>query len=301
MAAPATFRVEDIYSVKGLTVVVTGGGTGLGKAIAAAYVANGAKVFITGRRKDVIDATAAELGQTAAQGGAIFAIQGDVSTKAGAGALYEAVKAQTSVVDVLVNCAGIMRSYRNATTRHNDPDEVVRTLWDGHEDRGVPDSCPGVYWTTVAFTPLLQASDLKSVIVIASIAGLINQRAMGSVSYGVSKAGAIHCATLLAGRLSPLKIRVNTIAPGIFPSEMTGSSTDNSGHGYDLGGPAIKAAKRSVTGRAGLPHEIIGPVLMLGSRAGSYMNNAMLVVDGGRAMVAGIHDGLHLPADTYMD
>jgi NAD(P)-dependent dehydrogenase (short-subunit alcohol dehydrogenase family) len=61
----------------------------------------------------------------------------------------------------------------------------------------------GVYFTTVAFIPLLVKSDLKSVIVIASIAGLILQRAFGSVSYGASKAGALHTANLLAGRLSP--------------------------------------------------------------------------------------------------
>lgn len=66
-----------------------------------------------------------------------------------------------------------------------------------------PVNINGVYFTTVAFIPLLNKSDLKSVVVIASIAGIILQRAVGSVSYGASKAGTLHTANLLAGRLSP--------------------------------------------------------------------------------------------------
>lgn len=240
-------------------------------------------------------------------------MQGDVGSKAGCGKLYEAVAAQTDVVDVLVNCAGVMRNYKNPTTDVNNIDAVTKMMWDGHDDddfnyTNQSESCSespnpvninGVYFTTVAFVPLLQKSSLKSVVVIASIAGLILQRAFGSVSYGASKAATLHTANLLAGRLSPAKIRVNTICPGIFPSEMTGTSA--SGLAYDIGAVPEKAAARSVVGRPGLPHEIVGPVLLLGSRAGSYMDGANLTVDGGRTLAAGINEGIRLPEDQYVN
>ncbi|WVQ81665.1 hypothetical protein IAT38_003790 [Cryptococcus sp. DSM 104549] len=153
---------------------------------------------------------------------------------------------------------------------------------------------------TSALIPYLRKSDSPSVVVIASIAGLANQRAMGSVSYGVSKAAAIHLGTLLAGRLHPMKIRVNTICPGIFPSEMTGQNASGEGHEYNLGDAALKAGRRSTIGRPGLPEEIVGPVLMLSSKAGGFFDGALLTIDGGRLMGAGINDGLRMPEDTYL-
>ncbi|WVQ69140.1 uncharacterized protein L199_007355 [Kwoniella botswanensis] len=288
------FKVEDIFGVKGKIVVVTGGGTGLGKAITAGFANNGAKVYITGRRKEVLESTAKEIG------GDIVAIQGDVSTKEGCKAIADAIKAKESKIDILINCAGVMRGWKSSISNHDDPDQVADLLWEGHDDDDFNYSNSSVYFITAALVPLLRQSDFPSVTVIASIAGLANQRAMGTVSYGVTKAAAIHLGKLLAGRLHPMKIRVNTICPGIFPSEMTGKSETGEGHEYNLAEGASKAAKRSTAGRPGLPEEIVGPVLLLSSRAGGYMDGALLTVDGGRLMGAGINDGLRLAEDTYI-
>ncbi|WWC67843.1 uncharacterized protein I206_101760 [Kwoniella pini CBS 10737] len=292
------FKIEDIFGVKGQIVVVTGGGTGIGKALTAGFANNGAKVYITGRRKEILDAAAKEIG------GEIVAIQGDVSTKEGCKAIGDAIASKESKIDVLINCAGVMRPWKSSVTNHDDPDQVADLLWEGHDDDDFNYSnsinVNGVYFVTAALVPLLRKSDNPSVTVIASIAGLANQRAMGTVSYGVTKAAAIHLGKLLAGRLHPLKIRVNTICPGIFPSEMTGKSDDGQGHEYNLAEGAAKAAKRSTVGRPGLPEEIVGPVLLLASKAGGYMDGALLTVDGGRLMGAGINDGLRLPEDTYI-
>ncbi|OCF58923.1 hypothetical protein L486_03416 [Kwoniella mangroviensis CBS 10435] len=291
------FKVEDIFGVKGKIVVVTGGGTGLGKAITAGFANNGAKVYITGRRKEVLGSTAKEIG------GDIVAIQGDVSTKEGCKAIADAIKAKESKIDVLINCAGVMRGWKSSISNHDDPDQVADLLWEGHDDDDFNYSnsinVNGVYFITAALVPLLRQSDFPSVTVIASIAGLANQRAMGTVSYGVTKV-TIHLGKLLAGRLHPMKIRVNTICPGIFPSEMTGKSETGEGHEYNLAEGASKAAKRSTAGRPGLPEEIVGPVLLLSSRAGGYIDGALLTVDGGRLMGAGINDGLRLAEDTYI-
>lgn len=293
-----SLKLQDIFDVKGRVVLVTGGGTGLGKAITSGFVQNGAKVYISGRRQQVLEEAAKEIG------GDIIPIRGDVGTKEGCKAIADALSAKETKLDILINCAGVMRAYKTAIKNHDNPDEVEKLLWDGHDDDDFNYSnsinINGPYFMTCALIPLLRKSDLRSVVIIASIAGLANQRAMGSVSYGVSKAAAIHLGKLLAGRLHPLKIRVNTICPGIFPSEMTGKNDAGQGLEYDIGEGPSKAAKRSTVGRPGLPEEIVGPVLLLSSKAGGYFDGAMLTVDGGRLMGAGIHDGLRLPEDTYI-
>ncbi|OWZ26498.1 hypothetical protein C347_06725 [Cryptococcus neoformans AD2-60a] len=280
-----SLKLQDIFDVKGKVVLVTGGGTGLGKAISSGFVQNGAKVYITARRQQVLEEAAKEIG------GDIIPIQGDVSTKEGCKAIADALSAKESKLDALINCAGVMRAYKTTIKDHNNPDEVEKLLWEGHDDDDFNYSnainINGPYFMTCALIPLLRKSDLRSVVIIASIAGLANQRATGSVSYGVSKAAAIHLGKLLAGRLHPLKIRVNTICPGIFPSEMTGKNDAGQGLEYDIGEIPTKAAKRSTVGRPGLPEEIVGPVLLLSSKAGGYFDGAMLTVDGGRLMVSG--------------
>ncbi|KAJ5089789.1 short chain dehydrogenase reductase protein [Penicillium argentinense] len=226
-----SFKTEDLFSVKGKVVVVTGGGSGLGKAIAEGFAVNGANVYISGRRKEMLDIAAKEIG------GDIHVVQGDVSTKTGCQDLVKAISARESHVDTLINCAVNVN---------------------------------GIYFLTVNFIPLLRKSDDPNVCVISSLA------ALGAQS---------------------MKIRVNTICPGVFPSEMTGTTTGK--HEYAINHQAEKAAKRCTAGRAGRPEEIVGPVLLLSSPGGGYMNNALLTVDGGRLMGISIHDGIRMPEDTY--
>ncbi|OCF35091.1 hypothetical protein I316_03131 [Kwoniella heveanensis BCC8398] len=158
----------------------------------------------------------------------------------------------------------------------------------------------GPYFVTVSAIPLLRKSENPNVIIISSVAGLANQRANGTFTYGVSKAGAIHMSSMLAGRLHPLKIRVNCICPGIFPSEMTTKKDENGN--LILGEMGTKASKRCTIGRPGKPEEIAAPILLLASKGGIYMNDTCINVDGGRWMVMrGIYDGLRLPEDTYID
>ncbi|CAG9983463.1 unnamed protein product [Clonostachys byssicola] len=290
-----SFKLEDLFSVKGKIVVVTGGGSGLGKAIAEGFAINGAKVYICGRRQEALDTAAQQIG------GDIHTIQGDVQTKKGCQAIVEAVKAQESHVDTLINCAGVNSPWRVKANDHNNADEVENLLINGVEeedfDRSNQINVMGVYFLTVNFIPLLRKSVDPNVCVIASLAALGNQRSMGSITYGVSKAATVHLAKLLAGRLHPMKIRVNTICPGIFPSEMTGSTAGK--HEYNINNQATKAAMRCTAGRAGRPEEMVGPVLMLSSPGGGYMNYALLTVDGGRLMGLSIHDGIRMPEDSY--
>ncbi|KAH8169820.1 short chain dehydrogenase domain-containing protein [Sarocladium implicatum] len=292
-----SFKIDELFSVKGKVVVVTGGGSGIGKAIAEGFTVNGARVYIVGRRQDALDKAAKEIG------GDIHTIQGDQQSKAGCKAIYDAVAAKESKIDTLVNCAGVNSPWRVTADDHNDPDQVERMLRDGIEevdfDRSNQINTMGVYFLTVYFIPLLRAAADPNVLCIASLAALGLGRSMASMTYAVSKAATVQLAKLLAGRLHPMKIRVNTICPGIFPSEMTGSTAGK--HAYNINHQAERAAKRCTAGRAGRPEEMVGPALLLASAGGAYMNFALLTVDGGRLMGLSIHDGLRLPEDTYTE
>ncbi|KAM5346306.1 hypothetical protein ACJ41O_009311 [Fusarium nematophilum] len=292
-----SFKLQDLFSVKGKVVVVTGGGSGLGKAIAEGFAVNGAKVYICGRRQDALDTAAVQIG------GDIHTIQGDVQSKVGCQKIVDAIKVSESHIDTLINCAGVNSPWRVTANDQNHADQVENLLINGVEeedfDRSNQINVMGVYFLTAFFIPLLRKSADPNVCVIASLAAIGNQRSMGSLTYGVSKAATVHLAKLLAGRLHPMKIRVNTICPGIFPSEMTGTTSGK--HEYNINNQATKAAMRCTAGRPGRPEEIVGPVLMLSSPGGGYMNYALLTVDGGRLMGLSINDGIRMPEDTYTD
>lgn len=216
----------------------------------------------------------------------MIAIKGDVSSKNGCKAIAEAVAAKETSLDTLVNCAGVLRHW-GKTGNHDDPNDVEDIL-NSVEDEDFAFTnninVSGVYFTTVACLPLLRKSDKANVINIASIGALHLGRRVGSLTYGVSKAGTVFLSQQLAGRLTPFKIRVNVICPGIFPSEMTGVDESKLPD-------TVKAAIQTIPAkRMGEPQEIAGPCLMLASKAGGYMNNACLVVDGGRLMTMSINN-----------
>ncbi|KAJ5733968.1 hypothetical protein N7493_002754 [Penicillium malachiteum] len=265
--------------VKEFVVVITGGGSGLGKAIAEAFSTNGARVYITGRRGALLQKTSTELHAKATLGGSVTAIQGDVSTKDGCAQLIKDISSREDHIDVLINNAGLPGKIDYPQWDPNNSDEVEKALWGSVDDNSFHSTnsvnINGIYFTTVGFVPLLRKSTDPSVIIIVSLAGLINQRAMGTMTYAVSKAAAMHLSKLLAGRFHLSHDTLNKFA--------------------------VSAAKRCTAGRAGNAEEIVGPCLMLSSKAGGYMNGGHLLVDGGRAMGASINDGLHMPEDTYID
>lgn len=98
-------------------------------------------------------------------------------------------------------------------------------------------------------------------------------------------------------RLYRFKIRVNTICPGIFPSEMTSKPGDAS---YTLDRATYKTTLRSPMARPGRFEEIVGPVIMLASKAGGFMTGSSMVIDGGRLMAAGLDDGIQCPDECYV-
>jgi NAD(P)-dependent dehydrogenase (short-subunit alcohol dehydrogenase family) len=243
--------------LEGKLVLVTGGGQGNGRAIALGVAAAGAKVLVTDVRIDTAAAVAEEIG---AAGGTAYAFQLDVTDAAACTELAQRLTREIGPADVVVNNAGI----------------IIRETIDSpraHENwRRVMDvNVNGVFNVVHAWLPALRRTR-GSIINIASIASFVG---VGStLGYSPSK-GAVKLLTqTLARDLSADGIRVNAIAPGVIETPMTASTRED---------PSRLAGfmSRTPLGRVGQPDELVGPVIFLASQMATYVNGAILPVDGG--------------------
>lgn len=253
----------DLFSVAGKTVVVTGGTRGIGRMIAGGFVAGGARVIVSSRKADAVDATVAELSEF----GEVTGIPSDLSTEDGARAFAEAVTAGHDRLDVLVNNAG---ATWGAPLAEHDAASWGRVL-----DLNVQ----GIFHTTKFLLPLLQAVGTAEVparvINIGSIDG-IQVPTLETYSYSASKAAVHQLTRHLAKHLAPA-ITVNAVAPGPFESKMMAATLDAFGD---------QIAATAPLRRIGRPDDMAGVALFLASRAGSYLTGTIIPVDGGIATTA---------------
>jgi 3-oxoacyl-[acyl-carrier protein] reductase len=187
--------------LKGKVAIVTGGGTGMGKAISTLLAASGVSIAVNYSRSEAdAMATAEEL---TAAGVEALPIRADVSVAANVAALVEQTERQLGRVDILVNNAGYTRF-----VAMNDLDGMSEDEWDRIMDVNVK----GIWLCTKAAAPAMRRAGGGSVVNISSIAGL--KVAGSSMAYAVSKAAAIHLTRCLALALAP-DVRVNSVAPGL--------------------------------------------------------------------------------------
>ncbi|MCE9660342.1 MAG: SDR family oxidoreductase [Burkholderiales bacterium] len=250
--------MNDLFSLAGKTALITGGSRGIGRMIAAGFLAQGARVYISSRKAEACEKTAGEL----ASAGPCFALPADVSTMEGVGALTAAYSAREPRLDILVNNAGAAwgESY----------DTFPEKGWDKVVDLNLKTP----FFLTQALTGLLRAAASAErpakVINVASIDGL-SVNPQETYSYAASKAGLIHLTRRMALRLAPENIVVSAIAPGAFASEMNRVARD---HGDEV-------AQRIPSRRIGRDEDMAGAAIYLASRAGDYVVGTTLVVDGG--------------------
>jgi 2-deoxy-D-gluconate 3-dehydrogenase len=261
-------KINDLFSVDGKIALVTGGSRGIGEMIAAGYLANGAKVYISSRKAEACDATAERL--MAAHGGECISVPADLSGLDGINVLAEAIAANDDHLDILVNNAGVSWGAPLA--------EFPEKGWDKVMDTNVK----GVFFLIQQLLPLLEAGataeDPSRIINIGSIDG-IRSPAFETYSYGPSKA-AVHALTRqLGGQLAPRNIIVNAIAPGPFPTWMLSTGV---GTGGDVEGTDWDALGRTnPRGRVGTPEDIAGLAIFLSSRAGAFTVGDVITCDGG--------------------
>src|SRR5664279_1055961 len=256
--------MTDLFSLAGRTALVTGGSRGIGRMIAAGFLAQGAKVYISSRKAKACDDTAAELAAV----GPCFSLPADVSSVDGAKGLAASFAARESKLDILVNNAGAAWGEAFDTFAENGWDKVVDL------------NLKTPFFLTQALIGLLRAAASPErpakVINIASIDG-ISVNPQETYSYAASKAGLIHMTRRMALRLVQDDIVVSAIAPGAFASDMNRVARD---HGDEV-------AKRIPAKRIGRDDDMAGAAIYLASRAGDYVVGSTIVVDGGVTHVRG--------------
>ena len=257
--------MKNLFSIEGKTALVTGGSRGIGEMIAAGFLANGAKVYISSRKAETCDATAKRLQEE--YGGECISLPADLSNLEGIESLVGQLS-DTSL-DILVN---------NAGASWGEPiDEYSEKGWDKVMDTNVK----GVFFLTQKLLPLLRSSgtaeDPSRVINIGSIYG-IKTGLFDAFSYGPSKAALHHLTRVLAASLVKENIIVNAIAPGPFPTWMLSTGV---GGGGDLDIDWAAVGDSNPRGRVGTPEDIAGLAIFLCSRAGAYTVGETITCDGG--------------------
>ena len=263
--------IQHLFSVDGKIALVTGGSRGIGEMIAAGFLANGVKVYISSRKAAACEATATRLMEQF--GGECIAVPGDASTIDGIDALVSELSDRETRLDILVNNAGV--SWGASL------EEFPEIGWDKVMNTNVK----GPFFLIQRLLPLLEAAgtpdDPARVINIGSIDG-IRPPVFETYSYGPSKA-ALHTMTQqLAAKLARRNIIANAIAPGPFPTWMLSTGVGTAG---DVDGTDWDAVGRGTPrGRVGTPEDIAGLAIFLSSRAGAFTVGAVITCDGGTAV-----------------
>ncbi|KAF9562664.1 NAD(P)-binding protein [Agrocybe pediades] len=286
----------NLFDVEGLVAVVTGGGTGIGLIMAKALENNGATVYIIGRRIDVLQKAARENNNF----DRIIPIEGDITNRDSLLSIVETIRTRHGYIDLLVNNAGIARNlYPHPLP--SPTDEINSALWDCGSPEDFAETfltnVTAVYYTTVAFLDLLHQGNIRrrrladlpssdgvsrpphhtsQVLSVSSSGSFRIDSKVLSPSYTLSKSACTHLGKLLANLLAPWGIRSNVLAPGVWPSEMTTSSSVN----VKLNPNAL--ADSVPLRRVGTEEDMAGTILFLASQAGAYVNGAVWLVDGGR-------------------
>lgn len=249
-------NISALFSLEGKVALVTGGSRNLGKTIAKAYIAQGAKVYITSRKADDCAATAEELGPNC------HALPQDLSTVEGARALAAKLAENEEKLDILVNNAGAAWGASF--------EDFPEAGWDKVMDLNLKSP---FFLTQALYNLLKKGASNGSPAKVINITSIDGQRLnpWETYSYHASKSGLIYLTKRLAARLVQDNIVVTSIAPGAFASDMNTAARDN----------ADEVGKHIPMGRIGTEDDLAGTAIYLASRAGDYVVGDTISLDGG--------------------
>jgi NAD(P)-dependent dehydrogenase (short-subunit alcohol dehydrogenase family) len=257
----------DRFSVAGRTAIVTGASYGLGEVMAKGLAEAGANVVVAARSEDRLEEVADGI---VGAGGSAMATRCDVSDSTDVSAMVEAAWERFGRVDILVNNAGV--TAEGGVMPERVPDELFLST--------VAVNLTGTYWCCRE-VGRRQLADGRggSIINISSVLGLGGQHNF-PVAYQATKAAVVNLTRGLAASWADRGVRVNAIAPGWFPSEMT-----SPWFAVPLFFERFEA--QAPMNRVGDPDELMGPVLFLASDASSFVTGQTIVVDGGLSCTLG--------------
>ena len=248
------------FSLDGKVALVTGASSGFGSHFAPVLAQAGAKVVLTARRTELIEAEAAEI---VAAGGEAVAVTMDVTDSASVASAFDAAESAFGVVNVVINNAGITIPKPLLDLSDDDWNAVVDTNLTGV-----------AYVTREAARRLVAAGEGGSVVNIASILAERVQKAL--TNYAAAKAGVVQLTKAAALEFARYNIRVNALCPGYFQTPLNRDWFET-----DDGQALIQRIPQRRTGEV---HELNGPLLLLASDAGSLMTGASITVDGGHVL-----------------
>lgn len=247
----------NLFDLAGKVALVTGGTSGIGRALSLGLAEAGADVIATARRQQQVDETAAAI---EALGRKTLRIGSDVCDRASLEKLAAAVLAEFGKVDILVNCAGIIK---RAPTLDFDEAEWSNIL--NVNLTGTLRACQ------VFGRPMLERGYGR----VVNIASLNSFVALNEVAaYAASKAGVASLTRSLAVEWSKKGVTVNAVAPGVFRTDLNAQLLDSTPRGQEL-------LMRTPMGRFGKTEELVGAVLYLASDSASFVTGQVVVVDGG--------------------
>lgn len=250
--------MQNLFDLTGKVAVITGATKGIGKAIAEAYSAHGAKVVVSSRKED---ACAEVAGAIVAAGGEAIPVACNISYKEQLQNLMDRTRAEWGRIDVLVCNAAVNPHFGSSLEIPDSAFEKVMTC-----------NIQSNSWAAQMVIPEMRERKDGAIIIVSSIGGLKGSADLGA--YAISKAADMQIARNLAVEFGPDNIRVNCIAPGLVKTDFARALWEDQERAE---------RRKAVTPlrRLGEPEDIAGAAVMLASRAGSWITGQTIVVDGG--------------------
>jgi NAD(P)-dependent dehydrogenase (short-subunit alcohol dehydrogenase family) len=247
----------ELFNLEGKIAIITGGTSGIGRALSLGLADAGANVIATGRRQQQVDDTATEI---ESRGRKTLRIASDVCDRASLENLLSAALASFGKVDILINCAGRIKRAPTVTFAEEEWAAIIDTNL-----TGTLRACQviGKHMLERGYGRIINITSLNSFVALNEVA-----------AYAASKAGVASLTRSLAVEWSKKGVTVNSIAPGVFRTDLNAELLDSTPRGQEL-------LMRTPMGRFGKTEELVGAAIYLASDSASFVTGQTLVVDGG--------------------